>query len=198
MKLQHSSELSAAAAPYFGCYKHGVFMASLIKGVCFFIFISFANCVFAQDVTFDNQGEVEGAAYLTLQVKYPTVKTTMDFCAAESPKFSSRSQSVIQSWTNRNGKYLALIPIMRSEMKSISISQGMLKEWNEFENSTQSVVAANSGVLVGQIKAYPAGEMRLQFCKNLADAIDKGALDFSREDPKIYKFLNQLLASSKK
>lgn len=153
-----------------------------------------ANACFAGNLlTYDNEGELQGAAFSAVSTKSELVSGTLNYCASEDKAFSARAIAVTSGWTERNGKYLVLAPILRSEMRENAVREGALAEWREFEEKTfpaQQEYARS--VYIGLLKIQPMPQ-RMELCESFAGAIDAGKMDFSA-DTQLIVYLDRRLS----
>ncbi|WP_162456016.1 hypothetical protein [Pseudoxanthomonas kalamensis] len=162
----------------------------------FAFFLTFSGIANAQVFTYDNEGEVFGAAMMSLHTKAPLVDKVMSYCANEGAIDDQKAVDTTNAWKKRNASYLALAPILLEEMHQTAVREKQVDAWHVFIESTMpKQIELASSILVDQLKALPEISQRRTMCMNLSNAIDSGRLDHANEDPAIQTYLNKRLLS---
>jgi hypothetical protein len=164
--------------------------------ICFIALTAPAASFGGDALTYDNEGELQGAAFAAVSTRGDLIDGTMSYCAESDKSFAARAADVEAGWKQRNAKYLALEPILRAEMHANALREGAQSKWREFDEKTlpaQKEYMRN--VLAGEIKLLPASQQP-QMCTIVATAMENGKMDFVNE-AQLIGYLDRRVAEQK-
>ena len=129
----------------------------------------------------DNESQLLGSAFMAVSTKGELVHSTLLYCAKNDASIAVLADADEVAWRKRNAKYLALAPILKTELHANAVKQGAQSQWQEFEGKTfPAQMDYVRNILVGQLKALPPAE-RKQKCQDITASIATGKLDFVNE-----------------
>jgi hypothetical protein len=148
----------------------------------------------AQMLTYDNSGEIHGAAVMALHAKPVMVEKVMSYCAKSAPDTSKKSGKAVEAWQQRNGAYLKLAPTLLEEMRLVAVRDGGSAAWTEFKDTVMpKQISIASGILVDTLETLPDQAQRVAMCNNIVASINAGRLDIASESPDVLVYLDRRL-----
>jgi hypothetical protein len=156
----------------------------------------FAAAVHAEQIfTYDNEGEVAGAAMSKPRFNQAVVGKTMRYCANLSPELSVTAQDALQNWTVRNEWSVGAADRLAADARSrFSASAPSLREeWEQVEKMMEAQVEVTSDLFVKQLEAITLEKYRLKMCSQYVAVVNAGKFDVSAEadDPRIFELLSK-------
>ncbi|QWP76815.1 hypothetical protein J5226_25170 [Lysobacter sp. K5869] len=143
-----------------------------------------------QPFTYDNPGEVAGAAALAPVAKRRLVAETTAYCAGMANDLADASRQSLVRWEERNGGYVAAAErVYASIKKEVGAGAEAAKNLAELDQYRTSVIEQTSPMMANMIKALPQEQGRRSMCKSTLAAIDAGRFDIANDDPKIVALL---------
>lgn len=142
-------------------------------------------------LTYDNPGEVRGAAAGTGRMSERMVASLMDHCGRLDASLLDETAAIGLRWRERNStladaSYLVYKEFYAELMHSTELSDTQRRELMESLSATMDVMA---NAMPQRVDAMPDAAAKVAECKRLMAVVDQGAVDISAENQAVLDLL---------
>jgi hypothetical protein len=142
-----------------------------------------------QRSSYDNPGEVRGAAARLPALKQLVVHEVLDYCAALAPARADTMKASIRKWHERNRALVRAGDKVRAQIEAEvrgSVEASAVAAMFASEPALNQQVAR---VLLDKIAALPDEDSKRAMCLNISVATDNGQFDIASDHPDVVALL---------